>query len=313
MMNRAPALKIEKLKKTYSDGLLALDGVTLEVEAGRFFGLLGPNGAGKTTLINSVVSLARPDSGTVEVFGRDAYREFREARRMIGVSPQEINLDKFLTVEETMLYHAGYYGVPKQKAKERTEELLERFALTEKRRQRVNTLSGGMKRRVLFARALMHDPRLLFLDEPTAGVDVELRRDMWQMVRSLRESGVTIILTTHYIGEAEEMADRIGVISNGEIILIEDKVELMRKLGKKRLTLQLQSKLDWIPSELEEYGLELTADGRELIYTYDTQIERTSITSLLADLNENGVKFKDLQTEQSSLEDIFVSLVKERR
>ena len=216
-MNGTPALKIERLRKTYSTGLLALDGVSLEVEAGRFFGLLGPNGAGKTTLINSVVSLARPDSGRVEVFGRDAYEEFREARRMIGVSPQEINLDKFLTVEETLLFHAGYYGVPKQKAKERAADLLERFALTEKHKQRVNTLSGGMKRRVLFARALMHDPRILFLDEPTAGVDVELRYKLWGYIRELNREGLTILLTTHYLEEAEALCEEIALINGGKI------------------------------------------------------------------------------------------------
>jgi ABC-2 type transport system ATP-binding protein len=217
-MNSVPALKVEKLKKTYSTGVLALDGISLEVEAGRFFGLLGPNGAGKTTLINSIVSLARPDSGSVEVYGRDAYREFREARRMIGVSPQEINLDKFLTVEETMLFHAGYYGVPKAKAKERTEELLERFALTDKRKQRVNTLSGGMKRRVLFARALMHDPKVLFLDEPTAGVDVELRYKLWGYIRELNRGGLTILLTTHYLEEAEALCEEIALINGGTIV-----------------------------------------------------------------------------------------------
>jgi ABC-2 type transport system ATP-binding protein len=217
-MKDVPALKVEKLKKTYSTGVLALDSISLEVEAGRFFGLLGPNGAGKTTLINSIVSLARPDSGSVEVFGRDAYLEFREARRMIGVSPQEINLDKFLTVEETMLFHAGYYGVPKEKAKERTEELLERFALTDKRKQRVNTLSGGMKRRVLFARALMHDPKVLFLDEPTAGVDVELRYKLWGYIRELNRGGLTILLTTHYLEEAEALCEEIALINGGTIV-----------------------------------------------------------------------------------------------
>jgi ABC-2 type transport system ATP-binding protein len=216
-MSGPPALKVEKLRKTYSTGVLALDGVSLEVEAGRFFGLLGPNGAGKTTLINSVVSLARPDSGSVEVFGKDAYEEFREARRMIGVSPQEINLDKFLTVEETLLFHAGYYGVPKNKARERAGELLERFALTEKRKQRVNTLSGGMKRRVLFARALMHDPRVLFLDEPTAGVDVELRYKLWGYIRELNHNGLTILLTTHYLEEAEALCEEIALINGGRI------------------------------------------------------------------------------------------------
>ena len=211
------ALKVEKLTKTYSNGLLALDGISLEVQAGRFFGLLGPNGAGKTTLINSVVSLARPDSGRVEVFGWDAHREFREARRMIGVSPQEMNLDKFLTVEEVLLYHAGYYGVEKRKARERTEELLERFGLVGKRKDRVNTLSGGMKRRVMFARALMHDPELLFLDEPTAGVDIELRYSLWEYIRELNRGGLTILLTTHYLEEAEELCEEIALINDGKI------------------------------------------------------------------------------------------------
>jgi ABC-2 type transport system ATP-binding protein len=212
-----PALKIEKLRKTYSNGLLALDGISLEVQAGRFFGMLGPNGAGKTTLINSVMSLARPDSGRVEVFGWDAHREFREARRTIGVSPQEINLDKFLTVEEVLLYHAGYYGVEKRKARERTEELLERFALVVKRKDRVNTLSGGMKRRVMFARALMHDPEILFLDEPTAGVDIELRYSLWEYIRELNRGGLTILLTTHYLEEAEELCEEIALINDGKI------------------------------------------------------------------------------------------------
>src|SRR3712207_5621442 len=216
-MKGVPALKIEKLRKTYSNGLLALDGISLEVQAGRFFGLLGPNGAGKTTLINSIVSLARPESGSVKVFGRDAYHEFKEARRMIGVSPQEINLDKFLTVEEVLVFHAGYYGVPKKKARERAEELLERFALAGKRKQRVNTLSGGMKRRMLFARALMHEPKILFLDEPTAGVDVELRYKLWGYIRELNRGGMTILLTTHYLEEAEALCEEIALINRGDI------------------------------------------------------------------------------------------------
>jgi ABC-2 type transport system ATP-binding protein len=217
-MNGVPALRIEDLRKTYSNGFLALSGVSLEVEAGKFFGLLGPNGAGKTTLINSVVSLVRPDSGSVEVFGKDAYREFREARRMIGVSPQEVNLDKFLTVEETLIFHAGYYGVPKKKARERAEELLERFGLVGKRDQRTNTLSGGMKRRVLFARALIHDPEVLFLDEPTAGVDVELRHKLWGYIRELNRGGMTILLTTHYLEEAEALCDEIALINGGNLV-----------------------------------------------------------------------------------------------
>jgi ABC-2 type transport system ATP-binding protein len=226
-----PALKIEKLRKTYSNGLLALEGISLEVQAGRFFGLLGPNGAGKTTLINSVVSLARPDSGRVEVFGRDAHREFREARRMIGVSPQEMNLDKFLTVEEVLLYHAGYYGVEKRKARERTEELLERFGLVGKRKDRVNTLSGGMKRRVMFARALMHDPEILFLDEPTAGVDIELRYSLWEYIRELNRGGLTILLTTHYLEEAEELCEEIALINDGKIAAQDTSAGLKARYG----------------------------------------------------------------------------------
>ena len=226
-----PALKVEKLRKTYSNGLLALDGISLEVQAGRFFGLLGPNGAGKTTLINSVVSLARPDSGRVEVFGWDAHREFREARRMIGVSPQEMNLDKFLTVEEVLLYHAGYYGVEKRKARERTEELLERFGLIGKRKDRVNTLSGGMKRRVMFARALIHDPEILFLDEPTAGVDIELRYSLWEYIRELNRGGLTILLTTHYLEEAEELCEEIALINNGKIAAQDTSAGLKARYG----------------------------------------------------------------------------------
>ena len=226
-----PALKVEKLRKTYSNGLLALDGISLEVQAGRFFGLLGPNGAGKTTLINSVVGLARPDSGRVEVFGRDADREFREARRMIGVSPQEMNLDKFLTVEEVLRYHAGYYGVEKRKARERTEELLERFGLVGKRKDRVNTLSGGMKRRVMFARALMHDPEILFLDEPTAGVDIELRYSLWEYIRELNRGGLTILLTTHYLEEAEELCEEIALINDGKIAAQDTSAGLKARYG----------------------------------------------------------------------------------
>src|ERR671933_208761 len=229
MNKEVTALKIEKLRKTYSNGLLALDGVSLEIRAGRFFGLLGPNGAGKTTLINSIVGLARPESGGVKVFGRDAFEEFREARRMIGVSPQEINLDKFLTVEEVLLYHAGYYGVPKKKARERAEELLERFALAGKRKHRVNTLSGGMKRRMLFARALMHNPRILFLDEPTAGVDVELRYRLWEYIRELNRGGLTILLTTHYLEEAEELCEEIALINEGRIVAQDTSMSLKER------------------------------------------------------------------------------------
>jgi ABC-2 type transport system ATP-binding protein len=230
-----PALRVEKLKKTYSNGLLALDGVSLEIKSGRFFGLLGPNGAGKTTLINSIVSLARPDSGRVEVFGRDAFEEFREARRMIGVSPQEMNLDKFLTVDEVLLYHAGYYGVEKEKARERADDLLERFGLARKRKDRVNTLSGGMKRRVMFARALMHDPKVLFLDEPTAGVDVELRYSLWEYIRELNHAGLTILLTTHYLEEAEELCEEIALINDGRIAAQDTSTGLKTRYGARNI------------------------------------------------------------------------------
>lgn len=228
---RVPALRVEKLRKTYKNGLVALDDVSLEIPAGRFFGLLGPNGAGKTTLINSIVSLVRPDSGAVEVFGRDAYADFRAARAMIGLSPQEINLDKFLTVQETLRYHAGYYGVPKKKARERTEELLERFNLGDKRKERVNTLSGGMKRRVLFARALMHDPKVLFLDEPTAGVDIELRYRLWEYIRELNRGGLTILLTTHYLEEAEELCEEVALINGGRIAAQDTSAGLKERYG----------------------------------------------------------------------------------
>jgi ABC-2 type transport system ATP-binding protein len=233
--NGVPALRIEDLRKTYSNGFLALDGVSLEVEAGKFFGLLGPNGAGKTTLINSVVNLVRPDAGSVEVFGKDAYSEFREARRIIGVSPQEVNLDKFLTVQETLVFHAGYYGVPKKKARERAEELLERFGLTDKRDQRTNTLSGGMKRRVLFARALIHDPKILFLDEPTAGVDVELRYRLWGYIRELNRGGMTILLTTHYLEEAEALCEEIALIDGGNIVARGSSEDLKNDYGARNV------------------------------------------------------------------------------
>ena len=233
--DRLPALEVEGLKKTYSNGLVALGGVSLEVGAGRFFGLLGPNGAGKTTLINSIVSLARPDSGRVTVFGKDAFAEYKEARRMIGVSPQEVNLDKFLTVEESLIYHAGYYGVEKKKAKERAEELLERFALSDKRKARTSTLSGGMKRRVMFARALVHDPKILFLDEPTAGVDVELRYKLWEYIRELNRGGMTILLTTHYLEEAEELCEELALINGGRIAAQGTKDDLKEEYGARNV------------------------------------------------------------------------------
>ena len=298
------------LDKTYDSGFLALKGVDLDIRHGEIFALLGPNGAGKTTLINIICGIVNPTKGKVLAGGHDIITDYRAARSMIGLVPQELTTDAFETVWATCTFSRGLFGKPRDPGY--IEKVLRDLSLWDKKDSKIMTLSGGMKRRVMIAKALSHEPQILFLDEPTAGVDVELRRAMWETVRSLRENGVTIILTTHYIVEAEEMADRIGVISDGEIVLVEDKAELMRKLGKKQLTLQLHGKLDTVPDELAGYGLELVADGTELIYTYDTQTERAGIAALLADLNGAGIKFKDLQTKQSSLEDIFVSLVKER-
>ena len=306
-----PIISVSKLHKTYASGFQALKSINLDIRRGEIFALLGPNGAGKTTLISIICGIVNPTQGVVQAGGHDIITEYRAARSLIGLVPQELTTDAFESVWDTVTFSRGLFGKPPDPGY--VEKVLRDLSLWDRKDSKIMTLSGGMKRRVMIAKALSHEPQILFLDEPTAGVDVELRRDMWQTVRSLRATGVTIILTTHYIDEAEEMADRIGVMSNGEIILVEGKAELMRKLGKKQLTLQLQSKLDGIPSELDGYGLELTADGTELIYTYDTQTERTGITALLADLNAMGIKFQDLQTEQSSLEDIFVSLVKERR
>ncbi len=306
-----PIISVFGLDKTYASGFRALKHINLDIHRGEIFALLGPNGAGKTTLISIICGIVNPTKGVVRADGHDIITEYRAARSKIGLVPQELTTDAFETVWATVTFSRGLFGKPANPGY--IERVLKDLSLWDKKDSKIMTLSGGMKRRVMIAKALSHEPQILFLDEPTAGVDVELRREMWQMVRSLRESGVTIILTTHYIDEAEEMADRIGVISNGEIILVEDKVELMRKLGKKRLTLQLHDKLDEIPGELAEYGLELTADGSELLYTYDTRTERTGISALLADLNATGIKFRDLQTQQSSLEDIFVSLVKERK
>ncbi len=306
-----PIISVSNLAKTYASGFKALKKINLEIFQGEIFALLGPNGAGKTTLINIVCGIVNPTQGVVLADGHDIVTEYRAARSLIGLVPQELTTDAFETVWATVTFSRGLFG--KRPNPDYVEKVLRTLSLWDKKDSKIMTLSGGMKRRVMIAKALSHEPRILFLDEPTAGVDVELRRDMWQTVRLLRENGVTIILTTHYIDEAEEMADRIGVISNGEIILIEDKAELMRKLGKKQLTLQLHGELDGVPGELADYGLELTADGTELIYTYDTQTERAGIAALLADLNAAGIKFKDLQTKQSSLEEIFVDLVKERR
>ena len=306
-----PIISVSKLSKTYASGFQALKNINLEIRRGEIFALLGPNGAGKTTLISIICGIVNPTGGVVRADGQDIITEYRAARSLIGLVPQELTTDAFETVWATVTFSRGLFGKPPDPGY--VEKVLRDLSLWDRKDSKIITLSGGMKRRVMIAKALSHEPQILFLDEPTAGVDVELRQDMWETVRSLRESGVTIILTTHYIHEAEEMADRIGVINDGELILVEDKAELMRKLGKKRLTLQLQGELDGIPIELAGYGLELTAGGSELIYTYDTQTERTGITALLADLNATGIKFKDLRTEQSSLEDIFVSLVKERR
>jgi ABC-2 type transport system ATP-binding protein len=304
-----PVLSISGVSKTYASGLQALKNIDLDIHRGEIFALLGPNGAGKTTLINIICGIVNPTQGVVVADGHDIVSEYRAARSMIGLVPQELTTDAFETVWATVTFSRGLFG--KRPNPGYIEKVLKNLSLWDKKDSKIMTLSGGMKRRVMIAKALSHEPQILFLDEPTAGVDVELRRDMWEMVRMLRETGVTIILTTHYIVEAEEMADRIGVINNGEIILVEDKTELMRKLGKKQLTLQLHGKLTEIPSELAGYRLELAADGSELVYTYDKQTERADITALLADLNAAGVKFTDLQTRQSSLEEIFVSLVKE--
>ena len=301
-------ISIRKLSKTYASGFQALKSVDLEIRKGEILALLGPNGAGKTTLISIVCGIVNASSGTVTADGHDIARDYRAARGKIGLVPQELSTDAFETVWATVKFSRGLFGKPPDPAY--LEKVLRDLSLWDKKDSKIMTLSGGMKRRVLIAKALSHEPTILFLDEPTAGVDVELRRDMWQMVRKLRESGTTIILTTHYIEEAEEMADRIGVISKGELILVEDKHVLMRKLGKTQLTLQLQSTLAAIPEQLADLPLELGADGSTLVYTFDTQTEQTGIAPLLRRLNELGIDFKDLRTEESSLEEIFVSLVR---
>jgi ABC-2 type transport system ATP-binding protein len=300
-------ISIKDLRKTYATGFEALKSTNLEIRRGEIFGMLGPNGAGKTTLINIVCGIVRPTSGVVTVDGHDILKDPRAARALIGLVPQELTTDAFETVWDTTSFSRGLFGKPKDPV--RVEAVLKSLSLWDKRQDKIMTLSGGMKRRVMIAKALAHDPQILFLDEPTAGVDVELRKDMWNVVRALRDAGVTIILTTHYIEEAEEMADRIAVINHGEIVIVERKAELMRKLGKKQLTLQLQEPLAALPTNLDGHVLELSADGTEITYTYDTKAERTGITSLLASLSDAGIRFKDLQTTQSSLEEIFVSLV----
>lgn len=303
-----PAISIKNLSKVYATGFEALKRINLDIDHGEIFALLGPNGAGKTTLISIICGIVTPTDGSVTVDGHDIISDYRAARAMIGLVPQELTTDSFETVWATVSFSRGLFGRPSNP--DYIEKVLKSLSLWDKKDDKIMTLSGGMKRRVLIAKALSHEPQILFLDEPTAGVDVELRKAMWNVVRSLRDTGVTIILTTHYIEEAEEMADRVGVISHGEIILVEEKIELMRKLGKKQLALQLHEPLDRIPIALSAYHLELSEDGNELIYTYDTQSERTGITGLLSDLSQAGVKFKDLNTTQSSLEDIFVSLVR---
>jgi ABC-2 type transport system ATP-binding protein len=302
------AIAVSHLNKTYASGFQALKDINLEIRHGEIFALLGPNGAGKTTLINIICGIVKPTSGSVIVDGHDILTDYRASRTMIGLVPQELTTDAFETPPATMRFSRGLFGKPPDPG--HIEKVLKDLSLWDKRDSRIITLSGGMKRRVLIAKALAHEPQILFLDEPTAGVDVELRKDMWQLVRELRASGVTIILTTHYIEEAEDMADRVGVINKGEIILVEDKVELMRKLGRKQLTIELRDRLDTIPEALAAHHLHLAADGKALIYNYDTKGERTGITTLLDDLRHAGIRFRDLQTRQSSLEDIFVGLLR---
>jgi ABC-2 type transport system ATP-binding protein len=305
-----PILSIAGVSKTYAGGRQALKEVNLDIAKGEIFGLLGPNGAGKTTLISIVCGIVTATTGTVTVGGHDIVRDYRAARAMIGLVPQELTTDAFVTVAQTLAFSRGLFG--KKPDAGVVEKVLRDLSLWDRRDSKIITLSGGMKRRVLIAKALVHEPEVLFLDEPTAGVDVELRKDMWQTVRRLRESGVTVILTTHYIEEAQDMADRIGVISKGEIILVEEKAELMRKLGQKRLSLMLQGRLERVPEALAPFNLALSADGGELTYVYDTQRERTGITSLLNALRDAGIGFRDLNTSERSLEEIFVSLVSEK-
>ncbi len=301
-------ISIKDLNKTYASGLHALKNINLEIYNKEIFALLGPNGAGKTTLISIICGIVNPSSGEVLVDGHDIVSDYRAARSKIGLVPQELSTDVFETVWASVNFSRGLFGKPPNP--DYIEKVLKDLSLWDKKDSKIMALSGGMKRRVLISKALSHEPQILFLDEPTAGVDVELRRDMWEMVRGLRENGVTIILTTHYIEEAQEMADRVGVINNGEIIIVEDKAVLMEKLGKKQLTLYLQSPLIEIPQGLNGYTLELSKDGNELVYSFDVQSEQTGIAGLLRQLNEHGIDFKDLHSSESSLEEIFVSLVK---
>jgi ABC-2 type transport system ATP-binding protein len=307
-MPSSPIISVANLSKTYGTGFKALKNVNLDIQRGEIFALLGPNGAGKTTLISIICGIANLSEGKVTVGGHDINQDYRAARSLIGLVPQELHTDAFETVWATASFSRGLFGKPRNPA--HIEKVLKDLSLWDKKDSKIVTLSGGMKRRVMIAKALSHEPQILFLDEPTAGVDVELRKGMWEVVRTLQAAGVTIILTTHYIEEAEEMADRVGVINKGEIVLVEDKANLMQKLGRKRLKLHLQSKIDAIPPDLAAYHLELSDQGCELTYNYDTKGERTGITSLLSDLRNAGIRFYDLDTTQSSLEDIFVSLVR---
>ncbi len=304
------AISVSHLNKTYASGFAALKDINLDIRHGEIFALLGPNGAGKTTLISIICGIVNPSAGRVAVDGHDIIADYRAARSLIGLVPQELTTDAFASVWATVSFSRGLFGKPANPA--HVAKVLKELSLWDKKDDKIMTLSGGMKRRVMIAKALSHEPRILFLDEPTAGVDVELRKDMWDLVRALRASGVTIILTTHYIEEAEQMADRIGVINKGQLILVENKAELMRKLGRKQLTLELTEPIAAVPAALAGYHLVLAAGGNELIYTYDTQGERTDITALLDDLKRAGIRFKDLHTTQTSLEDIFVDLVSER-
>jgi ABC-2 type transport system ATP-binding protein len=304
----APIISVSNLSKRYASGFEALKRINLDINRGEIFALLGPNGAGKTTLINIVCGIVTASEGSVIVDGHDIIRDYRAARSLIGLVPQELTTDAFESVWATVSFSRGLFG--KRADRDHIAKVLAALSLLDRKHDKIMTLSGGMKRRVLIAKALSHEPQILFLDEPTAGVDVELRKDMWELVRSLRNSGVTIILTTHYIQEAEEMADRIGIISKGEIIVVRDKAELMRKLGKKQLTLHLQARLDTVPAALAAYRLALVNGGSELVYNYDTQDERIGVTALLNDLNLAGIRLRDLETAQSSLEDIFVDLVR---
>ena len=302
-------VRVEDVTKTYDGGFEALKGVSLDIEEGEILALLGPNGAGKTTLISTICGLSHPTSGRITVGGHDVVDDFREARRLVGLVPQEINLEPFEYVMNTVRFSRGLFGKNRDDAL--VERVLKSLSLWDKRKSRNSELSGGMKRRVLIAKALAHEPRVLFLDEPTAGVDVELRNSMWELVEELRQDGVTIILTTHYIEEAEAIADRVGVINKGEILLVEDKAELMRRMGQKHMRIDLNESVTTIPDSLSAYSLDLGDGGASLIYTYDTTAERTGITSLLRDLQNAGLGLKDVSTSQSSLEEIFVGLVKE--